>query len=50
MNDWGEEEKMLPMKLIIISPMGPGNKIMIPGDLEDSCNMVSSIWSVERTM
>ena len=28
--------------------MGPGDEIIVPGDLECSCNMVSSIWSVER--
>jgi len=33
---------------MINSPMGPGDEIIVPGDLECSCNMVSSIWSVER--
>ena len=32
---------------MINSPMGPGDEIIVPGDLECSCNMVSSIWSVE---
>ena len=33
---------------MINSPMGCGDEIIVPGDLECSCNMVSSIWSVER--
>ena len=32
---------------MINSPMGPGDEIIVPGDLECSCNMVSSIWSFE---
>ena len=28
--------------------MGPRDDIIVPGDLECFCNMVSSIWSVER--
>ena len=34
--------------VMINSPMGPGDEIIVPGDLECSCNMVSSIWSIER--
>ena len=48
MKDLGEEEIMLPRILLINSIMGPGDEIIVPGDLECSCNMVSSIWSVER--
>ena len=48
MKHLGEEERMLPRMLLINSPMGPGDEMIVPGDLEDSCNMVSSIWSVER--
>ena len=33
---------------MINSPMGPRDEIIVPGDLECSCNMVSSIQSVER--
>ena len=28
--------------------MGPGNEIIVPGDMEGSFNMVSSFWSVEE--
>ena len=28
--------------------MGPGDEIIVPGDLECSCTIVSSIGSVER--
>ena len=42
MKDLGEEERMLPRMLLINSPMGPGDEMIVPGDLEDSCNMVSS--------
>ena len=37
------EERMLP----ISSSMGPGDASLLPGDLEDSCNMVSCILSFE---
>ena len=33
---------------MINSPMGPGNEIIVPGELECSCNMFSYIWSVGR--
>ena len=42
--DFGEEEIML----LINSPMGPGDEMIVPRDLECSCSMVSFIWSVER--
>ena len=29
------------------SPMGLGDKMLVPGDLECSCNTVNYIWSVE---
>ena len=48
MKDLGEEERMLPRMLLINSPMGPEDEMIVPGDLECSCNMVSFIWSVER--
>ena len=44
--DLGKEERMLPRMQLINSPMGPGKAMIIQGDLEDSCNIVSSIWSV----
>ena len=31
----------------INSPMGPGDEMIVPGDLEGSYNIISSIWSVE---
>ena len=37
--DLGEDER-IPL---INSPMGPGDEMIIPGGLEDSCNMFSSI-------
>ena len=30
------------------SPMRSGDEMIVPGDVEGSCNMVISIWSVER--
>ena len=38
---------MLARMLLINSCMGPGDEMIVPGDLEASCNMDSSIWSVE---
>ena len=29
----------------INSSLGPGDEIMVPGDQEGFCNIVSSIWS-----
>ena len=43
----GEEERMLPRILLISSSMGPVDEMIVPGDLECSCNMVSFIWSVQ---
>ena len=40
----GEEEKMV----LINIPMGPEDDMIVPRDLECSCNMVSFIWYVER--
>ena len=48
MKDFGEDESMLPRMLLINIPMGPGDEMIVPGDLECSCNMVSSIWSVKK--
>jgi len=31
---------------MINSPMGPGDKMIVSGDLEGFCNMVSSIWTI----
>ena len=45
--DLDEEERMLPRMLLINIPMGPVDEIIDSGDLECSCNMVISIWSVE---
>ena len=28
--------------------MGPGDEMIVSGDMESSCNMVSSIWTVEE--
>ena len=44
--DLGEEEKMLPRMLLINSPMGPEDEMIVTGDLECSYNMDSSMWSV----
>ena len=43
--DFGEYERMLPRMLLINSPMGPGYEMIVPVDLDVSCNMVSSVWS-----
>ena len=32
---------------MINSPLGPGDEMIVPGDIEGSNNMVSSSWSVE---
>ena len=32
---------------MINSPLGPGDEMIVPGDIEGSSNMVSSSWSVE---
>ena len=48
MKDLGEEERLLPRMLLVNSLMGPGDEMIVPEDLEDSCNMASSICSVER--
>ena len=45
--DLSEEETMLPRMLLINSPMGPEDGIIVPGDQECSYNMFSLIWSVE---
>ena len=47
MKDFGEEVRMLPRMLIINSPMRPEDEMIVPGTSEDSCNMVSSIWTIE---
>ena len=46
--DLGEEDRMLPRMLHINSPIGPWDEMIVTGDLECSCNMVSSIWYVEK--
>ena len=46
--DLGEEERMLPIMLLINSPMGPEDAMIVLGDIKCFCNIVSSIWSVER--
>jgi len=33
--------------VMINSPLGPGDEMIVPGDIEGSSNMVSSSWSVE---
>ena len=33
--------------VMINSPLGPGDEMIVPGDIEGSSNMVSYIWSVE---
>ena len=32
----------------INTPMGPGDEMKVPGDLEDYSNMLSHSWSTER--
>ena len=44
----GEEDLILPRMLLINNPMGHDDEIMVPGDMESSYNMVSSIWSVKK--
>ena len=46
MFNYSDSECLTDVK--IKSPMGPRDEIIFLGDLECSCNMVSSIWSVER--
>ena len=41
MNDLSEDERMLPRMLMINSPMGTGDEIIVPGD-----QRVIVIWSV----
>ena len=48
MKDLGEQERMLPRILLNNSPMGTWDEMIVPGDLEDYFNIVSSILSVER--
>ena len=45
--DLGEEEIMLLRMTLINCPMGPGDEMIVPGNLEGACNMVSSIGAVE---
>ena len=40
--DLGEEERMLPRILLINSPMGLEDEMIVPEDLKCSCNVVSS--------
>ena len=47
MNFLSDEERMLPRILLIDGPIGLGDEMIVPGDLEGSCNMVISIWSFE---
>ena len=37
--DLGEEEKMLPRILLINSPMGSEDEMIVLGDLDSYCNM-----------
>ena len=46
--DLGEEEIMLPRMLLINSPIGPEDEIIVPGDLDCSCNMICLIWLLPR--
>ena len=41
MKDLGEEDRMLPRMLLINIPMGPGDEMIVPEDLQSSCNIVS---------
>ena len=48
MKDLCEKERMLPRMLLINSPMGPEDEMIVPGEVECSCIMGSFIWYVER--
>ena len=46
MKDLGEQEIMLSRILQINSPMGPGDEMIVPGDLQGSSNVVTVIYGL----